>query len=295
MEFRRYVREHLPPLEILREEEIVDELAQHLEDVYRDGVAAGLDHDAAWARAVAALPKAANELAAALRTASRSPVGRAADAWLAHLDEPPRRFGGSMLTALRRDIRYAMRTIFREPGFTAVVVITLALGIGGTAATYSAIDAILLRRAVADPDRVVNAYMLYPARVTANPAAGDQFGNTSYPDYADLRDSHILDGLAAFTGVSLTLDINGTPERIAGQVVTGNFFDVLGVPATVGRTLKPEDDRLGSPVRVAVLSYGTWQRRFSGDPNVVRPIDLSEWKPLQRDRCCATWIWRARR
>jgi len=277
MEFRRYVREHLPALEVLREDEIVEELAQHLEDVYRDGVAAGLDHDAAWARATAALPNAVDELAAALRTASRSPAGRARDATLVRLNEPPRSFGGSMITGLRRDLRYALRTIFREPGFTAVVVITLALGIGGTTTAYSAIDAILLRSAqVFDPDRVVNAYMLYAARATANPAAGDQVGNASYLDYEDLRNSNVLDGLAAFSGISLTLDMNGTPERIDGQVVTGNFFDVLGVPAAVGRTLSPDDDRAGSPVRVAVLAYGTWQRRFGSDPTVVgRSVSLN--------------------
>jgi putative ABC transport system permease protein len=277
MGFRRYVREQLPALDIAREEEIVQELAQHLEDVYREARAAGLDHDAAWSQATAALPKAADELAASLRTASRSPVNRAADAWRAHLNEPPRPFGGSMITGLRRDLRYALRTLFREPGFTAVVVVTLALGIGGTTAAYSAIDAIFLRSApVTDPDRIVSAYMLYPARVTANPAAGDQVGNASYPDYADLRDSNVLDGLAAFTGIALTLDMNGTPERIEGQAVSGNFFDVLGVPAAIGRTFAPEDDRIGSPVRVAVLSYGTWQRRFGSDPSVVgRSVSLN--------------------
>ena len=270
MEFRSYVRQHVPALKILREEEIIDELSQHLEDVYRDGIAAGLDHDAAWTRATAALPKAAGELAAALRTASRSPAGRARDGWLARLNEPPRPFGGSMITGLRRDLRYALRTIVREPGFTAVVVVTLALGIGGTTAAYSAIDAILLRSApVTNPDRVVNAYMLYSARITTNPAAGDQVGSASYPDYADLRDSNVLNGLAAFSGIALTLDANGTAEQINGQVVTGNFFDVLGVPAAIGRTFTPDDDRTGSPVRVAVLSYGTWQRRFGTDPGIV--------------------------
>src|SRR5437016_12399684 len=107
MEFRSYVRERLPALKFVREEEIVEELSQHLDDIYREGLAAGLDHDAAWARATAALPKAADELAAALRTASRSPANRAADAWRIHLNEPPRRVGGPMLTALRRDLLYA--------------------------------------------------------------------------------------------------------------------------------------------------------------------------------------------
>jgi macrolide transport system ATP-binding/permease protein len=277
MDFRRYVRERLPVLKMVREEEIVEELAQHLDDVYREGLASGLEHAAALVRASAALPQAADDLAAALRTASRSPTNRAADAWHAHLNEPPRPLGGLMLTGLRRDCRYALRTLIRERGFTAVVVLTLALGMGGTTATYSAIDAILLRSApVAEPERVVNVYMLHAARATANPAAGDQVGGASYPDYADLRDSNVLDGLAAFSGVELTLDMNGAPERIEGQVVTGNFFDVLGVPSLIGRTLTPEDDRIGSPVRVAVLSHGTWQRRFGSDPNVVgRSVSLN--------------------
>lgn len=277
MDFQHYVREHLPALNVPREEEIVQELAQHLEDVYRDGLSAGLDQEAAWSRATSSLPRAADDLAAALRTASRSAVNRAGDAWRAHLNEPPRKLGGSMITGLRRDLRYAIRTIGREPGFTAVVVITLALGIGGTTAGYSAIDAILLRSApVADPDRVVNAYMLYAARATANPAAGDQVAGASYPDYADLRDSGALDGLAAFSGITMTIELGGTTERIDGQVATGNFFDVLGVPAAIGRTFTPEDDRIGSPVRVAVLSYGTWQRRFGSDPSIVgRSISLN--------------------
>ena len=277
MDFRSYVRQHLPALKVVREEEIVEELAQHLEDLYHDGVGSGLDHDTAWARATAALPNAAEELAGALRTSSRSPASRAADTLRARLDEPPRRFGGSMLTGFRRDLRYAVRTMLRERGFTAVVVITLALGIGGTTTTYSAIDAILLwKPPVAQPDRVVNVYMLRAARATANPAGGDQLSNTSYPDYVDLRDSNVLDGLAAVTDVEVTVDLNGEPQRIPGQLVTGNFFDVLGVPAAIGRTLNMNDDRLRSPMRVAVLSYGMWQRRFGGDPSVIgRSLSLN--------------------
>jgi predicted permease len=182
-----------------------------------------------------------------------------------------------MLTALRRDLRYAFRMLLREPGFAAIVVITLALGIGGTSATYSAIDAILLRSApVAEPERVVNVYMLYAARATANPAAGDQVGGASYPDYADLRDSNVLKELAAFADIGLTFDANGAAERIEGQVVTGNFFNLLGVRPVIGRTFTPDEDRIASPVRVVVLSYGTWQRRFGGEPSIVdRSISLN--------------------
>jgi putative ABC transport system permease protein len=276
MDFRRYVRDHLPALRVIREDEIVEELAQHLGDVYRDALAAGLEHDAAWAQATAALPQTADELATALRHASRAPASRAVDAWRAHLNEPPRQSGRAMLTGFRRDLRYALRTLVREPGFAAVVVITLALGIGGTTATYSAIDAILLQSPpVAEPDRVVNVYMLDAARATANPAAGDQVGGASYPDYADLRDANVLNGLAAFADFVLSLDTNGTAERIEGQVVTGNFFEVLGVRPVIGRTFTADEDRVGSPIRVAVLSHRMWQQRFGGDPGIVgRTISL---------------------
>ena len=280
MDFRPYVREHLPRLTIARESEIVEELAQHLEDIYREQRDAGLDHAAAWARATGALPAAADDLARALRSASRTPPGQAADRVRAALDEPVpagRRAFPMMIMGLRRDLRYAVRTLLRESGFTAVIVITLALGIGGTAAVFSAVDAVLLKSApVAEPDRVVSVYTVWAARATANPGAGDQLGNSSYPDYADLRDSGVLGGLATFAGISLTLDTGGLTERIDAQVVSGNYFDVIGVRPAAGRTFSPEEDRIGSPVRVAVLSHRLWQRRFGGDPAIVgRSIALN--------------------
>ncbi len=117
--------------------------------------------------------------------------------------------------------------------------------------------------------------MVRATGATANPG-GTQFVSTSYPDYIDLRDSNLLKGLSAFTYVEVTSDVNGEPQRIPGQLVTGNFFDVLGVPAAIGRTFNMDDDRLRSPVRTVVLSYGTWQRRFGGDPSVVgRSLSLN--------------------
>ena len=220
MDFRPYVREHLPPLMIAREAEIVEELAQHLDDVYTEGRDTGLDHEAAWARAAAALCAAADDLAHGLRSASRTPPERVIDRWRAALDEPVPTARGAfpMFTDLRRDFRYAVRTLFHAPGFTAIVVITLALGIGATAAIFSAVDAVLLKSPpVADPDRVVSVYTVWAARATANPNRGDQLGSASYPDYADLRDSGVLDGLVAFAGISLSLDTAGVTERIDGE------------------------------------------------------------------------------
>jgi len=279
MDFRLYVREHLPSLTIAREAEIVEELAQHLEDVYRDARQEGLDHSAAWAKAVGTLPAAADDLARALRSASRTPPGRVADRWRAALDEPvpAREARFAMLTDLRRDVRYALRTLFRAPGFTAVIVITLAGGIGATAAIFSAVDAVLLKSVpVAEPSRVVHVYTVSSARATTNPNGGPQLGSSSYPDYVDLRDSGVLDGLTAFADIRLSLDTEGVTEPIDGVVVSGNYFDVLGVRPVVGRAFSLEEDRAGSPVRVAVLSHKMWQQRFGSDPNIVgRSITLN--------------------
>ncbi len=280
MDFRGYVQRHLPPLAIAREREIVDELAEHLADLYQEGRASGLDHDAAWTHAVAALPAAADEFARALRTASRHNVERLADRVQAALDEPvaPRPGGLTMVTDLRRDVRYALRALMQAPGFAVVAVSTLALGIGATTVIFSAVDAVLLRSApaVADPGRVVSVYTRYAARATTNPDGGDRMGTSSYPDYLDLRDAGALEGLAAFAEIRPTLDLGGVAEAIDAEVVSGNYFDVLGVKPVVGRAFTPDEDRAGSPLRVAVLAYGAWVRHFGRDPGVVgRSITLN--------------------
>jgi len=271
MDFRQYVREQLPSLLTPREPEILEELAQHLEDLYREGRSIGLDHDAALIRATRALTASA-QTADDIRTSSRAPAERLLDRVHAVLDEPvatrPVRF--AFLLDLRRDIRHGLRSLLHAPGFTAVVVITLALGIGATAVIFSAIDAVLLRDApVANPDRVVSAYIQYAARATTNPAAGPQVGGASYLDYTDLRASGVLADLAAFGNTEISLDAEGGAERVEAQIVSGNYFDLLGVRPAIGRTLTPADDVRGSPVRVVVISYRLWQDRFGADAGIV--------------------------
>jgi putative ABC transport system permease protein len=146
----------------------------------------------------------------------------------------------------------------------------MALGIGGTSTIFSAVDAVLLKSvAVAEPLHVVSVYTVWAARATTNPNGGDQLGDSSYPDYVDLRDSGVLNGLAAFAGIGVSLDSNGVTEQIDAEIVSGNYFDVLGVPASVGRTFMSDEDRIGSPVRVVVLSHPMWQQRLGGDPGIV--------------------------
>ena len=271
MDFRQYVREQLPSLLTPREPEILEELAQHLEDLYREGRSIGLDHDAALVRATRALTASA-QTATDIRSSSRAPAERLLDRVHAALDEPvttrPARF--AFISDLRRDIRHGVRSLLHARGFTAIVVVTLALGIGATAVIFSAIDAVLLRDApVADPERVVSVYMQYAPRATTNPAGGPQVGGASYLDYTDLRASGVLADLATFGNTEISLDAESGAERVEAQIVSGNYFDVLGVRPAIGRTFMPPDDVQGSPVRVVVISYRLWLERFGADADIV--------------------------
>jgi macrolide transport system ATP-binding/permease protein len=166
-----------------------------------------------------------------------------------------------MLSDLSRDFRYALRALLRAPTFTATVVLTLSLGIGANSVIFSAVDAVLLRDApVSDPDNLVDVYTT---------SGNNLYSNSSYPDYFDLRDSGTFASLAAYTPLSVTMDVNGQPEPLAGQLVSGNYFEVLGVKPSFGRALTPDDDRLGAPVRVAVISHALWQRVFSADRSLI--------------------------
>jgi predicted permease len=171
------------------------------------------------------------------------------------------------------DFRYAVRTLRAAPGFTIVVVLTLALGIGANTAIFSLTDQVLLRMLpVKSPEQLV---------VLDGPGAfrGRTFNNGtfSYPMYRDFRDQNtVFDGVLARFPASLTLLANGQAERVSGELVSGNYFDVLGVRAQIGRTLTPDDDRTPGGHPIAVLSHAYWMRRFAGDPSVLnRNISLN--------------------
>src|ERR1700704_4094523 len=159
---------------------------------------------------------------------------------------------------MAHDVRYAIRTLIKTPAFTIVVVLTLALGIGANAAIFSLTDQVLLRLLpVKSPEQLV---------VLDGPGAfqGRTFNNGtfSYPMYRDFRDQNtVLDGVLGRFPAALTLISNGQAERVSGELVTGNYFDVLGVRAQIGRTFTPEDDRTPGGHPVAVLSHNYWMRR----------------------------------
>jgi predicted permease len=171
------------------------------------------------------------------------------------------------------DFRYALRTLLNAPAFTLIVVVTLALGIGANTAIFSLTDQVLLRMLpVKSPEQLV---------VLDGPGAfqGRTFNNGtfSYPMYRDFRDQNtVFDGVLARFPTPLTLLANGQAERVNGELVSGNYFDVLGVRATIGRTFTPEDDRTPGGHPLVILSYNYWTRRFAGDPSVLnRTITLN--------------------
>jgi predicted permease len=166
-----------------------------------------------------------------------------------------------MLSDLLRDVRHALRTVRRAPSFTATIVATLALGIGANSLIFSAVDAVLLRGApVADADRLVSVYTT---------SGNNPHSSSSYPDYFDLRNSGSFGALAAYTPIQITSDAGGQPERLACELVSGNYFEVLGVTIPAGRAFTPDDDRIGVPVRVAVISHALWRRTFDGNPATI--------------------------
>ena len=167
-----------------------------------------------------------------------------------------------MMETLLQDIRYAFCAMLKSPGFTGVAVLSLALGIGANAAIFSLVNTILFRPLpVLEPSRLVE---LTPTKQAS------EFNNFSYPLYRDFRDrNEVFDSLAVYRFAPMSLSREGNNERIWGFIVSGNYFDMLGVKPAAGRFFTQEEDRVPGASPVAVLSYGCWQRRFGGDPNLV--------------------------
>ncbi len=175
----------------------------------------------------------------------------------------------NILETLVADVRFAARSAAKRPAFTAVAVATLALGVGATSALFSVIDGVLLRPLpLAHADRLV--------AVGTTPASGEmRNGPASYPDFVDYRDQAAsFDALVAFEPANRTLLAGGAAEKVSGAVVSGGFFDALGVRMALGRAFGRDEDRPGGP-RVAVLGHALWRDRFGGDPKVLgRSIQL---------------------
>jgi predicted permease len=231
-----------------RELELVEELEAHLDDLYRESVAAGSTPEQARKDALAALA-APLPLAGGLR-----PL-RQAQASSRVVPGAP---SGGALADLWQDVVYGLRGLRARPAFTAAAVLTLALGIGANSAIFSVVNAVLLQRLpVRESQHVVHV------RGTG--------GNVlSYPEYADLRDHQApFEGLAAFGGIVVSLNDGGEARLASGLIVTGNYFELLGVQPALGRLLASSDDVTPGVHPVVVLDHAFWRSEFGARPDVV--------------------------
>jgi predicted permease len=181
-------------------------------------------------------------------------LGAFADAlWL-----QPRRLEDEMF----QDLRYGARMLLKKPGFTAIAVLTLALGIGANTAIFTVLDKVLIKMLpVPEPDRLV--------RVVSRGAQGvnSSFSQPLYADYRDRGGAFV--SLAAHCEAPLSLSDGAQTDWVPGLIVSGNYFDVLGVTPALGRTFLPEEDRAWGAHPVIVVSHGLWRRRYGADPRLI--------------------------
>jgi predicted permease len=186
-----------------------------------------------------------------------------------------------MLGSLIKDVAYTIRSLRRTPLFTATAVLSLALGIGANTAIFSLIDQVLLRALpVQDPERLVlvKSPGYRNGLVYSDESGGAAF---SYPIYKDLRDAGgPLTGLVARFGFGVSIAFNGQTERAQGEMVSGNYFDVLGVRPAIGRVLTPADDTTPGTSSVVVLSHDFWLNKLEGRSDVLNQQIFVNGRPL---------------
>src|SRR5215471_8743771 len=174
------------------------------------------------------------------------------------------------MATLLPDLKHGLRMLAKNPGFTAVAVLTLALGIGANSAIFSVVNAVLLRPLpFEDPDRIVRVW-------ATNPRIDSERALPSPADFLDWRDrNHVFAQISAWRTWFYTLTGESEPEQVWGVRASANFFQLLGVKAALGRTFLPEEEYPGRD-QVVVLSHGIWQRRFGADRSLVgKTIDIS--------------------
>src|SRR5919199_5006962 len=167
---------------------------------------------------------------------------------------------------LLQDLRYGMRMLLKQPAFTIVVVLTLAVGIGANTAIFSVVSAVLLRPLpYPQPEQLMKVL-----QTSANPGKSPATSLWSYPKFKAFREQgESFAGVAAYAKRAFNLTGTDEPEHLLGEYVSANYFPVLGVGAAAGRTFLPEEDETPGSHPVAVISYELWQRRFAGDTQIV--------------------------
>lgn len=175
--------------------------------------------------------------------------------WDASLLQPAR-----LEDEMFQDLRFGARMLLKNKSFTLVALISLAMGIGANTAIFSLANAVLFQTPpVADAPRLMSVF-----------GNGRESFAVSYPDYRDYRErNQVFSDLLCWGEVSLSLTTGGEPEQLTGMLVSGNYFDVLGVQPALGRSFLPDEDRTPGAHPVVVISHGLWQRRFGGVPNII--------------------------
>jgi putative ABC transport system permease protein len=259
--WKQIVRERLAILRLPpeREIEIVEELALHLEAACEDALAAGLSEMEAEARAAQSYDW--RLLECELSRAEGPSAARALQPSLELIE----RKGGIRMGSLIQDLRFGARMLLKQPGFTLIAALTLALGIGANTAIFSVINGVLLRPLdFRDPHRL---FMLW----TDNPIY--QLGFHEFPaantDLAEWRAAATsFEQFAAFQSSPADLSDGGDPERVGGVEVTANLLPLLGVQPLLGRNISAEEEQPGRD-RVALISHALWRRRFGGDAEIL--------------------------
>jgi putative ABC transport system permease protein len=263
--WKQIVRGRLEVLRLPREREIdiVEELALHLEAAYEEALADGLSEAEAEARAVQSYDW--RLLECELSRAERPP---AAQVLLPSLELIERK-GGIRMESFIQDLRFGVRILMKNRGFTLIAVLTLALGIGANTAIFSIVNGVLLKPLPYDePDRLV-----WLSEYTVN--SGE--GALSYPNFADWRaQNRVFEKIGVYNDGDYNLTGGVEAERLRAAQMSADLFAALRVNAALGRVYTNDEDKPGaSPV--VVLSQGLWQRRFGGDPNIVgRTITLND-------------------
>ena len=170
---------------------------------------------------------------------------------------------GEIMKGLTTDVRFVLRTALKSPAYSAVTLLTLALGIGANTALFSVVHGVLLRPLpYPEPDRLVRIWDRAPG------GGGDFVAVTTYNYFEWQKQERLFRAIGAYRESGFNLLVDGEPERVEGLSITASLFDVLGVEPALGRRFLPEEDRPGGP-RAVILSHGLWQSNLGADPNVL--------------------------
>ena len=182
---------------------------------------------------------------------------------------------GLFMETLFQDLRYAVRAMLKSPGFTAIALLSLALGIGANTSIFSVVNALLLKPLpYNDADQLAQVFRQYETT-----GKGTEVSEAwSYPKFAALRDNNdSFEHVAAVSSQNFPVTDSDSPERLATEIVSASYFPLLGVQAEVGRTFTSEEDQTPGAHPVALISHGVWHRRFGSDPNIVgKTISLNK-------------------